>query len=122
MGAPPDREVTRSVCCRQARRKNQAVCYRLIREARQRMRSEAADGAATAADVPATTNGETKAAPGGDELPLRRPGSALPPGGFISHLLSAENKLIGRKFTDMEVRSRLHVLCVSCWCSRHADS
>lgn len=26
-----------------------------------------------------------------------------PPGGFISHLLSSENQLIGRRFSDTEV-------------------
>jgi hypothetical protein len=39
---------------------------------------------------------------GWEVMPQQR--SSPPPGGFISHLLSSDNKLIGRRFTDTEVR------------------
>lgn len=63
------------------------------------MQSEAA------ADASAEDDGDSAAA-GSGQPPRRRAGS-LPPGGFISHLLSTDNKLIGRKFTDFEVRQNL---------------
>jgi Cytochrome P450 len=42
---------------------------------------------------------------GWEVMPPQR--SSPPPGGFISHLLSSDNKLIGRRFTDTEV-CRIH--------------
>lgn len=80
----------------------QAICYRLINEALQRMQSKATDGPA-AADAAAAMNSEARA-PAENGQPRRKRMGALPPGGFISHLLSSDNKLIGRKFTDFEVR------------------
>jgi len=95
-----------SYACWQARIKIQTICYRLIGEAKQHLQSEAAADASAEDDGGKTaTNGDSAAA-GSGQPPRRRVGS-LPPGGFISHLLSTDNKLIGRKFTDFEVRRNL---------------
>jgi cytochrome P450 len=105
-----------------ARLKIQAICFRLIGEAKQRMQAEASSGGVATADAAAAkgdgskaaTNGDSKAATNGGpgtaasgagQLPRRRVGP-LPPGGFISHLLSSDNKLIGRKLTDFEVAAQ----------------
>ena len=47
-------------------------------------------------------NGQKEAVAAGGQPPRKRHG-AMPIGGFISHLLEADNKLIGRHFSDLEV-------------------
>jgi len=98
----------------QARLKTQAICYRLISQAKQRLQSEAGDAAENGSSKSVTNGDSNKAAmsgetgtPAASEQPSRRRAGALPPGGFISHLLSTDNKLIGRKFTDFEVTKQI---------------
>lgn len=74
----------------QARLRVQDICDRMIREAKQRMQSEAAGSDDTPADAAAPMNGESKSAADG-ERPRRKRMGALPPGGFISHMLSSDN-------------------------------
>lgn len=77
----------------QARRQMRSVCYKIIRRARQR---SSGSGSCSGGDSAARRSDD-----GWEVVPPRR--GALPAGGFISHLLSSDNKLIGRRFTDLEV-------------------
>jgi len=97
--------------CLQARRVVRSICYKLIGKARQQSAPAGApDGAGAdgaggrrSAGVSAASSdtGERRASDGWNPPPVRQ--GALPAGGFISHLLSSDNKLLGRRFTDMEV-------------------
>lgn len=80
----------------EARRQMRSVCYKIISRARQR---SSGSGSCSGGDSAARRSDD-----GWEVVPPRR--GALPAGGFISHLLSSDNKLIGRRFTDLEVAAQ----------------
>lgn len=54
----------------------------------------------------ASDSGAAGASAAGGGRALRRKGGVLPPGGFVGHLLAADNPLLGRHFTDLEVAAQ----------------
>lgn len=78
-----------------ARRRMREICSKMVDEARAKMASEAAAGS-----------------DGGAEKSKQNKGG-LPPGGFVQHLLRADNKLLNRPFTNAEITAQINTFLLA---------
>mmetsp|Transcript_1357 Transcript_1357/g.4048 ORF Transcript_1357/g.4048 Transcript_1357/m.4048 type:complete len:577 (-) Transcript_1357:297-2027(-) len=113
-----------------ARRRMRDICLQLISKARADIKSGSEPGAAITGHT-ASANGHVNGSTNGHEAGTanghaagqeaavppargRSKRSALPPGGFVHHMLKADNRLMGgRPFTDEEIASQINTFMLA---------
>lgn len=95
----PDRVFKRLLV---ARKKMRDICFDLVDESRAKLAATSVAGADANTD---STNEHVS--------PTKNNKRGLPPGGFVQHLLQADNKLLDRPFTNTEIAAQVNTFLLA---------